>query len=74
MDTNAAVEQLVASSDEVSSTFQRNCNSAKESQGMARDRHEHLDSLTGQIHLIYESTNEMERSVNELRAHHSKSR
>ncbi|OMD43929.1 hypothetical protein BSK56_23255 [Paenibacillus borealis] len=66
MDTNAAVEQLVASSNEVSSTFQRTASSAKESQGMARDGHEHLDSLTGQIHLIYESTNEMERSVDEL--------
>lgn len=66
MDTNAAVEQLVASSNEVGSTFQRTANSAKESQGTARDRHEYLDSLTSQIHLIYDSTNEMERPVNEL--------
>ena len=66
MDTNAAVEQLVASSNEVNNTFQRTASSALESQGMARDGHQHLDSLSGQINLIYESTNEMERSVNEL--------
>lgn len=66
MDTNAAVEQLVASSNEVNNTFQRTASSALESQGMARNGHQHLDSLSGQINLIFESTNEMERSVNEL--------
>ncbi|SEU30756.1 globin-coupled sensor protein [Paenibacillus sp. NFR01] len=66
MDTNAAVEQLVASSNEVNNTFRRTAASALDSQGMAKDGHEHLDSLSGQINLIYESTNEMERSVNEL--------
>lgn len=66
MDTNAAVEQLVASSNEVNNTFRRTAASALDSQEMAKDGHEHLDSLSGQINLIYESTNEMERSVNEL--------
>lgn len=33
---------------------------------MATDGHEHLDSLTGQINLIYQSTSEMEHSVHEL--------
>lgn len=66
MDTNAAVEQLVASSNEVNDTFRRTASSALESQGMARDGRVHLDSLAGQINLIYDSTHEMERSVNEL--------
>ncbi|KAI7264975.1 hypothetical protein KC345_g8635 [Hortaea werneckii] len=66
IDTNAAVEQLVASSNEVNNTFQRTASSALESQGKAREGHGQLDSLTDQINLIYESTNEMERSVNEL--------
>lgn len=66
IDTNAAVEQLVASSNEVNNTFKRTASSALESQGKAREGHGQLDSLTGQINLIYESTNEMERSVNEL--------
>ncbi|WP_187355585.1 globin-coupled sensor protein [Paenibacillus tengchongensis] len=66
MDTNAAVEQLVASSNEVNDTFQRTALSAKESQGIARSGHQYLDGLSDQIGLIYESTNEMERSVTEL--------
>lgn len=66
IDTNAAVEQLVASSNEVNDTFQRTASSALKSQGMAKDGHGHLDSLSGQINLIFESTNEMERSVKEL--------
>lgn len=66
IDTNAAVEQLVASSNEVNNTFQRTAASALESQGKAREGHGQLNNLTGQINLIYESTNEMERSVNEL--------
>ncbi|WP_083886336.1 protoglobin domain-containing protein [Paenibacillus sonchi] len=66
IDTNAAVEQLVASSNEVNDTFRRTAASALESQGMATEGHGHLDSLTGQINLIYESTHAMERSVNEL--------
>lgn len=66
IDTNAAVKQLVASSNEVSRTFQRTATSAVESQGLATDGHEHLDSLTGQINLIYQSTSEMEHSVHEL--------
>ncbi|WP_275262662.1 globin-coupled sensor protein [Paenibacillus tepidiphilus] len=66
MDTNAAVEQLVASSNEVNSTFQRTAQSAKDSQGMARNGHLYLDGLADQIGRIYESTNEMERSVTEL--------
>ncbi|MNZ86580.1 Heme-based aerotactic transducer HemAT [compost metagenome] len=66
IDTNAAVKQLVASSNEVSRTFQRTATSAVESQGLAADGHEHLDSLTGQINLIYQSTSEMEHSVHEL--------
>lgn len=66
IDTNAAVKQLVASSNEVSRTFQRTATSAVESQGLATDGHEHMDSLTGQINLIYQSTSEMEHSVHEL--------
>ncbi len=66
IDTNAAVEQLVASSNEVNNTFQRTASSALESQEMAKNGREHLDNLTGQINRIYESTNEMELSVNEL--------
>ncbi|WP_163704292.1 globin-coupled sensor protein [Paenibacillus jilunlii] len=66
IDTNAAVEQLVASSNEVNNTFRRTATSALESQGMATEGHGHLDSLTGQINLIYESTHAMVRSVNEL--------
>ncbi|CAH1058522.1 protoglobin domain-containing protein [Paenibacillus pseudetheri] len=66
IDTNAAVKQLVASSNEVSRTFQRTATSAVESQGLAADGHEHLDSLTGQINLIYQSTSQMEHSVQEL--------
>ncbi|WP_249900939.1 globin-coupled sensor protein [Paenibacillus sp. PK3_47] len=66
MDTNAAVEQLVASSNEVNDTFQRTASSALESQGMAQEGQEQLDNLSGRINLIYESTHEMERSVNEL--------
>lgn len=66
IDTNAAVEQLVASSNEVNDTFRRTAASALESQGMARDGRLHLDSLTGQMNLIYNSTYEMELSVEEL--------
>lgn len=66
IDTNAAVEQLVASSNEVNHTFQRTASSALESQRKAREGHGQLSTLNGQINLIYESTNEMERSVNEL--------
>lgn len=66
IDTNAAVKQLVASSNEVSRTFQRTARSSVESQGLATDGHEHLDSLTGQINLIYQSTSEMEHSIYEL--------
>ncbi|MEC0171066.1 hypothetical protein [Paenibacillus graminis] len=33
---------------------------------MATEGHGHLDGLTGQINLIYESTYAMERSVKEL--------
>jgi heme-based aerotactic transducer len=66
IDTNAAVKQLVASSNEVSRTFQRTASSAVESRGLATDGHVHLDNLTGRIDLIYKSTSEMEHSVNEL--------
>ena len=66
IDTNAAVKQLVASSNEVSRTFQRTARSSVESQGLATDGHEHLDNLTGQINLIYQSTSEMEHSIYEL--------
>lgn len=66
IDTNAAVKQLVASSNEVNRTFQHTASSALESQGLATDGHEHLDNLTGQINLIYQSTSEMEHSVHEL--------
>ncbi|WP_221800087.1 globin-coupled sensor protein [Paenibacillus typhae] len=66
MDTNAAVEQLVASSNEVNNTFRRTASTAVESREMAKDGQDQLGSLSGQINLIYESTNEMERSVNEL--------
>jgi heme-based aerotactic transducer len=57
---------LVASSNEVNITFTRTASSALESQGMARDRCGHLDNPTGLINQIYDSTNEIERSVNEL--------
>jgi heme-based aerotactic transducer len=66
IDTNAAVKQLVASSNEVNRTFQRTAASAIDSQGLATDGHEHLDNLTGQINHIYQSTSEMEHSVHEL--------
>lgn len=66
IDTNAAVKQLVASSNEVNDTFKRSATSALESQGMASDGHEHLENLIGQINHIYLSASEMERSVNEL--------
>lgn len=68
IDTNASVEQLVASSNEVNNTFQRTSATAMRSQGMARDGHKHLESLNDQINLIFGSTNEMERSVIELSA------
>lgn len=64
IDTNAAVKQLVASSNEVNRTLQRTAASAVDSQGLATDGHEHLDNLTGQINLIYQSTSEMVHSVN----------
>ncbi|WP_310830390.1 globin-coupled sensor protein [Paenibacillus pedocola] len=66
MDTNAAVEQLVASSNEVNNSFRRTASTALGSQEMAKDGQGQLGSLSGQINLIYESTNEMERSVKEL--------
>lgn len=66
IDTNAAVKQPVASSNEVSRTFQRTASSALESQGLAADGHEHLDDLTEQINLIYQTTSEMEDSIIEL--------
>jgi len=66
IDTNAAVEQLVASSNEVNSSFQRTSSTALESQEMARDGHSQLGDLSGQISRIYESTNQMELSVQEL--------
>ncbi|OMD59458.1 hypothetical protein BSK62_27135 [Paenibacillus odorifer] len=66
IDTNAAVKQLVASSNEVSRTFQRTAASALESQGLATDGHEHLGDLTEQINLIYQTTSEMEDSIIEL--------
>ncbi|WP_410512488.1 globin-coupled sensor protein [Paenibacillus sp. BR2-3] len=66
IDTNAAVEQLVASSNEVNHTFQRTASSALESQGLAREGRDQLSELSGQISRIYESTNEMEQSVKEL--------
>lgn len=53
IDTNAAVEQLVTSSNEVDNTFQRTAASALESQGKAREGHVQLNNLTGQINLIY---------------------
>lgn len=53
IDTNAAVEQLVTSSNEVDNTFQRTAASALESQGKAREGHGQLNNLTGQINLIY---------------------
>lgn len=60
------MKQLVASSNEVSRTFQRTASSALESQGLAADGHEHLDDLTEQINLIYQTTSEMEDSIIEL--------
>ncbi|MFD1775347.1 globin-coupled sensor protein [Paenibacillus rhizophilus] len=66
IDTNAAVEQLVASSNEVNNTFQRTASSALDSQEMAKDGRELLSKLNGQIAHIFERTNEMERSVKEL--------
>ncbi|WP_307591288.1 globin-coupled sensor protein [Paenibacillus wynnii] len=66
IDTNAAVEQLVASSNEVNTSFQRTASSALESQEMARDGRDQLSDLSGQINRIFESTNEMELSIEEL--------
>lgn len=66
MDTNAAVEELVASSNEVNNTFRRTASTAVESRERAKSGQDQLGSLSGQINLIFESTNEMERSVNEL--------
>ncbi|WP_052087959.1 globin-coupled sensor protein [Paenibacillus wynnii] len=66
IDTNAAVEQLVASSNEVNTSFQRTASSALESQEMARDGRDQLTDLSGQINRIFESTNEMELSIEEL--------
>lgn len=66
IDTNAAVKQLVASSNEVNKTFQRTASSALETQALATDGHKHLDDLTDHINLIYQTANEMEHSVNEL--------
>ncbi|WP_083205139.1 globin-coupled sensor protein [Bacillus sp. FJAT-27264] len=66
IDTNAAVEQLVASSNEVNDTFKRTAASAQESQGMAQDGREHLSDLTERINYIFERSQTMELSVNEL--------
>lgn len=66
IDTNAAVEQLVASSNEVNTSFQRTASSALETQEMARDGRNQLSDLSGQINRIFESTNEMELSIEEL--------
>ncbi|MFC3750455.1 protoglobin domain-containing protein [Paenibacillus sp. GCM10012306] len=66
MDTNAAVEQLVASSNEVNDTFKRTAASAQESQEMAQDGRAHLSDLSERINYIFERTQAMERSVNEL--------
>lgn len=66
IDTNAAVEQLVASSNEVNSSFQRTAFSAVESQEMANEGRVQLSDLSGQINRIFESTNQMELSVEEL--------
>ncbi|WP_379136855.1 protoglobin domain-containing protein [Paenibacillus sp. sgz500958] len=64
--TNAAVEQLVASSNEVNNTFQRTASTAMESQELAKDGQDQLGELSGHIERIYNSTSEMERSVQEL--------
>lgn len=66
MDTNSAVEQLVASSGEVNDSFARTSHSALESRERARDGRELLHDLDGQISRIHESTSEMERSIQEL--------
>lgn len=66
MDTNSAVEQLVASSGEVNDSFVRTSHSALESRERARDGQELLRDLDGQISRIHESTSEMERSIQEL--------
>ncbi|NGM85395.1 chemotaxis protein [Paenibacillus sp. 7124] len=66
IDTNAAVEQLVASSNEVNDTFRRTASSALDSQEMAKGGRELLSKLNGQIAHIFERTTEMERSVSEL--------
>ncbi|AIQ14677.1 globin-coupled sensor protein [Paenibacillus durus] len=66
IDTNAAIEQLVTSSNEVNNSFQRTAFSALESQEKAKDGRELLSRLNGQIGHIFERTNEMEQSVKEL--------
>ncbi|MDT3428562.1 heme-based aerotactic transducer [Paenibacillus forsythiae] len=71
IDTNAAIEQLVTSSNEVNNSFQRTAFSAIESQEKAKDGRELLSRLNGQIGHIFERTNEMEQSVREL-SHFSK--
>lgn len=66
MDTNAAVEQLVASSNEVSSTFRRTAAIAVESQEQARNGREQVEHLNEQMNQIFERMSDMETSIREL--------
>lgn len=64
--TNAAIKQLVASSAELSNTFQQSSVIAVESERMAQEGSHQMDELNEQISSIHERTHEMEKHVSEL--------
>lgn len=64
--TNAAIKQLVASSAELSNTFQQSSVIAVESERMAQEGSQQMDALNEQISSIHERTHEMEKHVSEL--------
>lgn len=64
--TNAAIEQLIASSGEVNDTFQKTSSLAVNSVKMAQEGSLQMDELNKRISSIYERTHEMEDYVKEL--------
>jgi len=64
--TNAAIEQLIASSGEVNETFHKTSSLAVNSEKMAQEGSLQMDGLNERISSIYERTHEMEDYVKEL--------
>ncbi|MWV47455.1 hypothetical protein GRF59_28100 [Paenibacillus sp. HJL G12] len=64
--TNEAIEQLIASSIEVSGTFQKTSSLAVTSERMAQEGSVQMEELNERISSIYEQTHEMEKNIKEL--------